>query len=269
MTDTAHPFLYSLLALVSLLPACLAAYRRSAGRDAVFWATTAVALAGPVLLCIVKLSSTWQTGLSTSLWITIAGCMVLYSVLSAGVGVVWRLGPLLLPYLVIVAAIAIVWDQAPGRPLPADTPVAWVEVHIAFAVLTYCLLTVAAVAGVAVMLQESALKTKRPTRRTELLPAVAEAESMQVGLLLATEVVLGCGLLTGIATQFMETGGVLVINHKTVLSVVAFVVIGGLLVAHFRTGMRGRRAARLVLLAYLLVTLGYPGVKFVTDVLLA
>ena len=33
--------------------------------------------------------------------------------------------------------------------------------------------------------------------------------------------------------------------------------------------MGGRRAARYVLVAYLLLTLGYPGVKFVTDVLLA
>ena len=36
-----------------------------------------------------------------------------------------------------------------------------------------------------------------------------------------------------------------------------------------RRGVRGRRAARVVLLAYLLMTLGYPGVKFVTDVLMA
>jgi ABC-type uncharacterized transport system permease subunit len=42
-----------------------------------------------------------------------------------------------------------------------------------------------------------------------------------------------------------------------------------LLWAHHRTGMRGRRAARGVLLAWLLLTLAYPGVKFVTDVLLA
>ena len=42
-----------------------------------------------------------------------------------------------------------------------------------------------------------------------------------------------------------------------------------LLIADRRTGVRGRRAARYVLLAYLLLTLAYPGVKFVTDVVLA
>ena len=48
----------------------------------------------------------------------------------------------------------------------------------------------------------------------------------------------------------------------------AFVVIAALLIVHQRTGLRGQRAARVVLLAYLLLTLAYPGVKFVTDVMM-
>jgi ABC-type uncharacterized transport system permease subunit len=46
-------------------------------------------------------------------------------------------------------------------------------------------------------------------------------------------------------------------------------VIGGLLIARYSRGIRGRQAARLALLAYLLLALAYPGVKFVTDVVLA
>ena len=61
----------------------------------------------------------------------------------------------------------------------------------------------------------------------------------------------------------------LAFDHKTVLSLLAFAVIGLLLFVHYRIGLRGRRAARLVLLAYLLLTLAYPGVKFVADVLIA
>ena len=71
------------------------------------------------------------------------------------------------------------------------------------------------------------------------------------------------------ALQYGDNGRLLILNHKTTLTVTAFAVIGVLLVAHYRTGLRGRKAARFVLLAYLLLTLGYPGVKFVTDVLLA
>ena len=71
------------------------------------------------------------------------------------------------------------------------------------------------------------------------------------------------------ASQWGVTGAVLVFDHKTILTIATFVVIGALLIAHFRSGIRGRRAARIVLVAYLLLTLGYPGVKFVTEVLLA
>jgi len=80
--------------------------------------------------------------------------------------------------------------------------------------------------------------------------------------------VLGVGIMTGMATEYFIRGVVLTFDHKTVLTTVGFVVIGLLLIAHYLVGLRGRRAARIVLVGYLLVTLGYPGVKFVTDVLL-
>ena len=48
-------------------------------------------------------------------------------------------------------------------------------------------------------------------------------------------------------------------NHKTVLTLASFVVIGALVIAQRWLGVRGRRAARMALLGYLLLTLGYPG----------
>jgi len=268
MAVVEYPLAFSLSALIAMAPSALAAYRPGAARDATFWATLAAAIAGPAAWSAAQLSGAWQTGLSTALWITVTTCLVVYAVLAATTRDTWRLTPLLAPYLILLGIIATIWEQAPGQPLSAGAPLVWVEAHIVFSILTYAILTLAAVAGVAVFLQERALKTKRPTRLTTLLPSVADAEIIQVRLLFAGGVVLGLGLLTGAATQLLETGSLLVFNHKTLLSIGAFLVIAGLLVAHFRTGIRGRRAARYVLLAYLLVTLGYPGVKFVTDVLL-
>jgi len=142
-----------------------------------------------------------------------------------------------------------------------------VDVHIVVSVLTYALLTLAAVASLAVFLQERALKHKKPTRLTRMLPAVLESETMAGRLLVASEVVLGLGLTTGMATQFLESGHLLRFDHKILLSIVAFVLIGLLLTGHRVCGVRGRLAARVVLMSYLLLTLAYPGVKFVTQVL--
>ena len=80
--------------------------------------------------------------------------------------------------------------------------------------------------------------------------------------------VLGIGILTGMAMGYLSEGQLLEIDHKVVFSLLAIAVIAALLILHHQTGLRGRRAARVVLLAYLLLTLAYPGVKFVTDVLI-
>ena len=71
------------------------------------------------------------------------------------------------------------------------------------------------------------------------------------------------------ATLYLTSGRLLALDHKIAFSILAFLVIGGLLVAHRHAGIRGRRAAHFILLGYLLLSLAYPGVKFVTDVLLA
>jgi ABC-type uncharacterized transport system permease subunit len=259
--------LYTLSALLSLVPASVAAYRRDPARDVIFWLTAAVAVVGPATWSAVLLFGAWRTGLSSALWVTVAASLAIYALLAASTREVWRLAPLLMPYAFLLSLVAAVWSQAPERAMSTQAPVAWVEAHIAFSLLTYGILTVAAVAGVAVFMQERAMKNKRPTRLTALLPSVAAAEIMQVRLLVATEIVLGIGLATGMASQYLDSGALLEFSHKTLLSIVAFLLIAVLLVAHFRTGMRGRRAARYVLIAYLMVTLGYPGVKFVTDVL--
>ena len=63
MIVTENLLLYSVLALLSLLPAAIAVYRRDAARDNVFWAATGLAVFGPVLWCATQFSGVWQTGL--------------------------------------------------------------------------------------------------------------------------------------------------------------------------------------------------------------
>lgn len=264
-----NSILFSLSALLALVPAALLPWRGGGvERDWPYWILLAVAVVGPSGWALALLSAEWTTNLSTALWVSIAASLVLFAGVALLSATAWRLGTLLLPYLVVLGAIATIWQHAPGRPLSGAAPAAWLDGHILVSVATYAVLTLAAVAALAVFIQERALKLKQPGRLTAMLPAIAESEALQVRLLIAGEVVLALGLATGVALQYFKTGRFLVLDHKTLLSVLAFVLIGALLWAHARTGLRGRRAAQLALLAYLLLTLAYPGVKFVTDVLM-
>lgn len=255
-------------AFLALLPAALVSFRRQDGPDALFYALVGVAVAGPVAWVTTQMGGPWHTGFAMALWVTIAATMALFLLLALATRHAWQLAPLLLPYLVLLAVAALVWQREPERPLQAGVPAGWLDAHIVFAVATYGLLTIGAVAGLAVFLQERALKAKRPTALTRLLPAVAESEALEVRLLALAEAVLALGLLSGMAAAHFLGGHLLPFDHKTLLSLAAFVVIGILLLARYHRGMRGRRVARLALLAYLLLTLGFLGVKFVTDVLM-
>ena len=263
----ADDLIFSLSALVALVPAAFRGWRPDRRRDGVYWALLVVAVAGPLAWAVVQTSESWHTGLSTTLWVTIAATMVVFAILAATTRQAWQLTMLVAPYMLIVGILATIWQHAPGKPL-GDAPAGWIGIHIAFSVTTYALVTIGAIAALSAFLQERALKAKKPTAMTRLLPSVADSEFLLVRLLLTGEIVLALGLATGMAVQHGETGTLLVFDHKTILTITAFAVIGGLLIAHFRSGMRGRKVVRLVLPAYLILTLGYPGVKFVTDVLM-
>lgn len=260
---------FSLAAVLSLVPAAVASLWGPFVRDGRFWALAGVGAVGATAWAVVQARAGWETGFAEAIWVTVAGALVTFLLLAAFLRHAWRLSPILLPYLVLLAILATIWSHAPARPLLGQAPPAWIALHIAASVITYVLLTLAAIAGTAVLLQERALRHKQRHRLTERLPSVADAERIELRLLLASEAVLGIGILTGMATQYFIRGVVLSFDHKTVLTLGAFIVIGLLLVAHYRVGLRGRRAARIVLVGYLLVTLGYPGVKFVSEVLLS
>lgn len=267
------PLFFNLAALAALVPAALLLIRRGPDpetdiRDLAFWAVLAAAAAGALSWTWVLFAAAWQTGIAASLWITISLSLVLFAAISAASGAFARMLVVFGPYTVVLGVIATIWAQAPSRAAPASDAVAWLNLHIGISVTTYALMTLAAMAALAVYVQERALKARRPTRLTAILPSVSEGESLQLRLLVASAVVLGLGILSGMVIEFLDHGVILVLNHKILLSLLSFVVILGMLIAHLTSGLAGRRAARYLLLAYLLLSLAYPGVKLVTDVIL-
>lgn len=238
---------------------------------AAFWVCLGIAVPVCFGTSFTLLDNHWQAGLTPTLWVTLTACLLLLIpfVLVSRDG--WRLLPLLTPCLALTAlfAAALGWSpeqQAAGHDIVAPGP--GMILHIAFSVLTYALLTLAAVSGLAVFLRERGLKRKKSGRLLRALPSVADAQRYQFHLLVLSEILLGLGLLTGMAVEYETRGVLLEVSHKILFSFITFCVIALLLLAHMKAGIRGRKAARYVLLAWLFLTIGFPGVKFVTDILL-
>jgi len=260
--------LLSVSALIALIPAAVLPFRGSGQRDALFWLLLGVALAGPLLWVVLAFGAGWRTGLAPALWLTVTTILAFYGLIALASREGFRLSALLFPYLIVLGLIATAALGQSEHPMDGAAPAGWVYLHIVFSLATYAVLTLAAIAGVSTFLQDRALKNKKATTLTKALPTLSAGETLELRLLGLTAGILVVGLLTGMAVQYFDTGALLALNHKTILSLATFVIVVILLGARWRTGLRGRKAARVVLLAYLLLTLAYPGVKFVTDVLM-
>lgn len=256
--------------LLCLVPATLLPLRRQEATDRIFWGSLGLACVGALAVVLVPatLEGGWNTNFSNALWASVATTLVLFSVLCRARPSGWRLTHLVMPYVMGLALLGNIWAGMETVRLLTRTPPFWTMLHIVVALVTYGLLTLAAMAALAGFLQERALKAKRRTPLTRRLPAAAEADDMAHGLLISTEAVLAGGLLSGGLLLLMEGHDFVGLGHKILLSLLAFAVIGGLLIARALWGVRGRLAARLMLLAYLLLTLAFPGIKFVSDFLL-
>jgi len=257
----------SLSAVLSLIPGAVLPFRGSGQRDALFWLFLGVAIAGALLWVVLAFGPGWRTGLSPALWLAVATILVFFTVIAFVSREAFRLSALLFPYLILKGLLATAALGQLGQPLDGVAPAGWVYIHIAFSLATYAILTLAAIAAVSTFIQERALKKKKVTALTRALPNLSAGESLELKLLGLTACILGIGLLTGMTVQYFDTGVLFVMSHKTFLSFATFFIVVILLWVRRKTGLRGRKAARLVLLAYLLLMFAYPGVKFVTDIL--
>ncbi|WP_020593735.1 cytochrome C assembly family protein [Kiloniella laminariae] len=261
---------WSIFALALMLPAVWLSWtQKTEEQSLVYRGALFLALAGPSSVSLVHLGGHWDSGISISLWLTVSFSLLMFFCLSLMEKQFSRLAPLLLPYLFVLAIFAVIWQGHVTHQNIKSAADFWLTVHIIASIVTYALCTLAAIAAFSVLLRERALKAKKmESRFLGLLPSVYDADRFQVSLLTMAEVILGLGILTGMARQYSETSVLLQIDHKTLLAFIAFVVIAVLLALHRYIGIRGQNAVRFVLAVYLLLTLAYPGVKFVTDFIL-
>lgn len=258
----------SISALLALVPMLVYAFRSTNNPGFFFWCFLGVAIAGSGALTVVMFSEGWRTGFSSALWITITATLFIYIPIVICFREGYKLAAGLTPYLLILGIMGIIWQNQTEQLVLVNASDAWMLLHIIFSITTYALLTLAAIAGISAFIQERSLKTKHSTRLNVAFPSLASSETLESRLLQFTAAVLLVGLITGMTVNFLQAGSLFELSHKTLLSVGTLAIVLILLIARKVSGLRGQSAARWLLLAYLTLTLAYPGVKFVTDILM-
>ncbi|MDH5824178.1 cytochrome c biogenesis protein CcsA [Luteimonas sp. RD2P54] len=140
------------------------------------------------------------------------------------------------------------------------------QLHAWFALLAYATLAVAALLALLLWAQERALRRREFHRWLHALPPLTELESLLFRTVAAGFVMLSATLLTGML--FVHDLLAQHLIHKTLLSVLSWLVFGALLVGRWRYGWRGNRAIGWTLTAMALLVLAFFGSKFVLELLL-
>lgn len=91
-------------------------------------------------------------------------------------------------------------------------------------------------------------------------------ESLLFDMLITGFVVLTVALSLGFFTVDSFLGQHLA--HKTVFSIISWIVYGVLLVGHFKFGWRGQKAIRFTLIGFVLLAVGFIGSKFILEMIL-
>jgi len=215
-----------------------------------------------VLFSTIRVSGGWNlhvvNTLSLSAWIV--ALVLLLTGLRRGL---LEAGVLVFPGAALCVALA---PWVPMRSLVLADPSVELELHVFSSLLAYCLLSLAALNAIVLTVQDALLRRPSAIRQLEMLPPLRVLEKLMFRLVAAGLAVLTVSLITG----FLFVDNLLAqhLAHKTILSLISWVLFALLLLGRWRYGLRGRQAVFFTLIAMFVLVLSYFGSKLVLEILL-
>ncbi len=179
----------------------------------------------------------------------------------------WRRQAALIGLVVFPIALLTVLAYGLYGTGPEQT-IAWqLQLHAFIALLAFATLAIAALLALMLLAQERALRNHAVARPGDwLLPPLTELESLLFRTITVGFVLLTATLLTG--SLFVHDLFEQHLVHKTVLSVLSWLLFGGLLLGRWRRGWRGAVAVRWTLAAMALLVLAFFGSQLVLELIL-
>lgn len=172
------------------------------------------------------------------------------------------LGALLLPVVGTGAFLSLAGNSVPGAVHPD-----WqVQSHVVLSLFSYGLFTLAALLALLMRLQEKSIRTGRPGRFLRLMPPLIAAEQAMFACIGLGFAMLSLAIFSGLV--FVENLLAQHLVHKTVLSLLGWLVFATLLFGRWRFGWRGQTAAAWTLAGFGLLLLAYFGTRIVLETVL-
>jgi ABC-type uncharacterized transport system permease subunit len=173
------------------------------------------------------------------------------------------------------AALAVALEALfPGNLIALEGKSVMFGWHIAIATLAYSTLTIAAFHAVLMALQESRLHTRTAAgggflaSTLDQLPALLTMEKLLFRMIGFGFVLLSLTVLSGIVFSEQLFGQALKWDHKSVFTLMSWLLFAALLAGRRFRGWRGKTALSFTLAGFATLLLAYVGSRFVFEVVL-
>jgi ABC-type uncharacterized transport system permease subunit len=138
-----------------------------------------------------------------------------------------------------------------------------IQGHIMISVVAYSLIMLSAVQALLLAYQDRAIRSHHPGGFIRYLPPIHDMETLLFQLLGFGFAFLSGSLLTGFF--YLEDIFAQHQVHKTILSIIAWFILGTLLFGRLQFGWRGKTAVRWTLSTFALLMVGFFGTKLVYE----
>ncbi|MFT4650691.1 MAG: ABC-type uncharacterized transport system permease subunit [Polaribacter sp.] len=138
-----------------------------------------------------------------------------------------------------------------------------IQGHIMISVIAYSLIMLSAVQAVLLAYQDRAIRSHNPGGFIRYLPPIHDMETLLFQFLGFGFVFLSGSLLTGFF--FLEDIFAQHQAHKTLLTLIAWLILGTLLFGRLQFGWRGKTAVRWTLSTFAFLLIGFFGSKLVYE----
>lgn len=165
-----------------------------------------------------------------------------------------------------LASLAVLGYQLAGHPASSQIDSWPLVLHAWIALLSAATLAVSAIFAVMLWLQERALQKRQWHHTLMSLPPLVTIETMLFRSIKLGFALLTLTLLTGIV--FVSDLFAQHLAHKTILSIISWLIFGALLLGRWKYGWRGTRAAKWTLVAFAILFLSFFGAGYAMEYVL-
>lgn len=175
------------------------------------------------------------------------------------------LGAFVLPWTVVGLGAAVIYaDPAIAGLVPALQSY-WINIHPMVLMTAYAAFANAFGVGLALLIQDWQIKSRRPSELCYRLPSIEELDALNYRIIVAAFPVLTVGILMGGVWAYSAWGRFWGWDPKETWAFITAMIYAGYLHMRFVKGMRGRKAVYVSMAGFAAVVFTFYGVNFISE----